>query len=78
MALVLSITACSGQVKGSCQSCHQTKPLFELTATGSVLGYSRTETFHLCKSCANEAIEALESDPVASSYTSHDLTPLRK
>ena len=75
-AVAASFTGCSNQVKGTCEACGRTAPLFEFSTTASLMGYSNSSSAKLCKSCCDEAIAAVESDGWG--ITSYTCNPIEK
>ena len=77
-AAAMSLCIGCGKVKGPCEACGETKPLYKLKITASLLGFSNNETSKLCKTCADIAIEALEEEGnalgVDISYTCEEMT----
>jgi len=75
---IMSLSIGCGKVKGPCEACGETKPLYKLTMTANFLGVSNTESSKLCKTCADLAIEALEEEGdslgVITSYTCEEMT----
>lgn len=64
IVMATMVTAC-GQYKGPCESCGETKPLYELTLTGSasIFGnnYSESETYEVCKSCLDAMVKEADN-----------------
>ena len=70
------LTGCSNQLKGTCEACGKTAPLYEFTTTASLMGYSSSASYKLCKSCCDEAIKAVDSEGMG--ITSYTCNPIEK
>ena len=76
VSVAATFTGCSKQLKGTCEACGKTAPLYEFSTTASLMGYSSSATYKLCKSCCDEAIKSVESEGMG--ITSYTCNPIEK
>lgn len=74
--VAVSFTGCTNQLKGTCEACGKTAPLYKFTATASIMGYSDSSSYNLCKDCCDKAKDAIASDGLG--ITTYTCEPIKK